>query len=586
AEIHLAARGLGKTIISPNDSSIQDRTKAMIFLRHHLNDGLKNEYLTVKDPADLWKALKERYDHQKTVILPRARYEWMHLRFQDFKTVNEYYSAMFCIFSVLKLCGETITDYDMLEKMLSTFHASNVLLQQQYRAKDFAKYYELVSCLLLAEQNNELLMINHEYRPTVSSAIPEINIVISRQGNKNENSQTYVRGYTSGRRHGRGCGYGPDRRSGRGHRFYRGYNSGREYNRGQCRNDAQNYERGRNFQPKFEQNNVTKKFTKDTDEKACYRCGRKGHWTRNCRAPKHVTYAATNSQSIEMFKLWHDRLDHPGWIMMSRIIESSDGHPLKNQRIFQSHELSYASCSQGKLIVNTSHTKVENESPLFLERIPGDICGPIHPPCGPFRYFMALIDASSRWSHVSLLSTRNVAFAKLLAQLIKLKAQFPDHIIKKVRLDDVGEFTSQAFNDYCMVVGIDIEHHVAHVHTQNGLAESLIKRLQLIARPLIIRTKLPTSVWGHAILHAGNLIQIRPSAYHKYSPLQLAFGIEPNLEHIRIFGCAVYVPIAPPQRTKMGPQRRLRIYVGYESPSIIKYLEPKTGDVFTARFDD
>ena len=45
-------------------------------------------------------------------------------------------------------------------------------------------------------------------------------------------------------------------------------------------------------------------------------------------------------------------------------------------------------------------------------------------------------------------------------------------------------------------------------------------------------------------------------------------------------------PIAPPQRTKMGPQRRLGIYVGYESPSIIKYLEPSTGDLFTARLAD
>ena len=36
----------------------------------------------------------------------------------------------------------------------------------------------------------------------------------------------------------------------------------------------------------------------------------------------------------------------------------------------------------------------------------------------------------------------------------------------------------------------------------------------------------------------------------------------------------------------MGPQRRLGIYVGYESPSIIKYLETSTGDLFTARFAD
>ena len=36
----------------------------------------------------------------------------------------------------------------------------------------------------------------------------------------------------------------------------------------------------------------------------------------------------------------------------------------------------------------------------------------------------------------------------------------------------------------------------------------------------------------------------------------------------------------------MGPQRRLGIYVDFNSPSIIRYLEPLTGDVFTARFAD
>ena len=63
----------------------------------------------------------------------------------------------------------------MLKKTFSTFHASNVLLQQQYREKGFKKYYELISCLLVAEQNNELLMKNHEASPTGSAPFPEVN---------------------------------------------------------------------------------------------------------------------------------------------------------------------------------------------------------------------------------------------------------------------------------------------------------------------------------------------------------------------------------------------------------------------------
>ena len=43
-EIHLDAMNLGDTIKEKNDSSAQDRVKAMIFLRHHLHEGLKTKY--------------------------------------------------------------------------------------------------------------------------------------------------------------------------------------------------------------------------------------------------------------------------------------------------------------------------------------------------------------------------------------------------------------------------------------------------------------------------------------------------------------------------------------------------------------
>ena len=94
----------------------------------------------------------------------------------------------------------------------------------------------------------------------------------------------------------------------------------------------------------------------------------------------------------------------------------------------------------------------------------GDICEPIHPPCGSFVYFMVLINASTRWSHVCLLSTRNAAFARLFAQIIRLRAQFPNYPIKKIRLANTSEFTSKALDDYCMPIGINVEHLIAHTH--------------------------------------------------------------------------------------------------------------------------
>ena len=122
-----------ETIKEGNEESQQDCTNVLIFLKHYLHKDMKNEYLIVKDSFTLWNNLNDRFDHQKTVILPKARYDWMHLRLQDFKTVSEYNFALFKISSRLKLCGEKIMDEDMLEKTFTTFHASNVLLQQQYR---------------------------------------------------------------------------------------------------------------------------------------------------------------------------------------------------------------------------------------------------------------------------------------------------------------------------------------------------------------------------------------------------------------------------------------------------------------------
>ena len=124
------------------------------------------------------------------------------------------------------------------------------------------------------------------------------------------------------------------------------------------------------------------------------------------------------------------------------------------------------------------------------------------------------------------------AFAKLLAQMIRLRGQFPNYPIKIIHLDNAGEFTSQSFDAYRVLVGIKFERHVAHVHTQNELAESFIKRFQLIARPLLMKSELPTTVWGHAILHATSLVRFRPTHYNKYSPSQLVFGHEPNIAHL------------------------------------------------------
>ena len=91
-------------------------------------------------------------------------------------------------------------------------------------------------------------------------------------------------------------------------------------------------------------------------------------------------------QNAESFQIWLDRLGHPGLSMMRRIIKNSAGHDVNG--FPNSEDFIYTACAKGKLITRPSLLKIRDESPVFLQRIQGNICGPIQPLSGPFRYFI------------------------------------------------------------------------------------------------------------------------------------------------------------------------------------------------------
>jgi hypothetical protein len=151
--------------------------------------------------------------------------------------------------------------------------------------------------------------------------------------------------------------------------------------------------------------------------------------------------------------------------MMRKIIGNSFGHNLNSAKFPKSLDFMCTPCATEKLILRLSPVKIKVEPLKFLERIQGDICGPIKPLSRPFTYFMVLIDASMRWSHVCLLSTRNHAFAMFMTQVIRLKANYPKYRLQSVRLDNAIDFSSRAFNDYCMAQRIKVQHSMLYVYT-------------------------------------------------------------------------------------------------------------------------
>ncbi|XP_023738351.1 uncharacterized protein LOC111886347 [Lactuca sativa] len=279
--MHLESMGISNAINEFNNCLAQEKTTTQVFLRKHIDEMLRFEYLDVTDPSILRNLLKERFDHQKDVILPNARDLWRTLRFQDFKKVNEYNSTLLRICSQLKYYGQEVTDEDMLEKTYSTFHAPNITLMQQYQMQKFTRYSELNACLLVAEKNNELLMKNHESRPTGSVALPEANAT------NTDGHQNNTRGRRRGCGRGQGCGYFNRNQShNQNHNF--GHGQGNNRGRSQKRNNYQSSQRNNvHTQDKAK---VARHDTRTSQkyDGSCYKCGSTGHWSRTCRTPAHL----------------------------------------------------------------------------------------------------------------------------------------------------------------------------------------------------------------------------------------------------------------------------------------------------------
>ena len=85
-EMHLQGQDLANAITKDGTSNAKDKANALIFIRRHLHESLQTQYLSVRDPQTLWKRLKDRYDHTKTVILPQDN---MTGKISDYKILNQ-----------------------------------------------------------------------------------------------------------------------------------------------------------------------------------------------------------------------------------------------------------------------------------------------------------------------------------------------------------------------------------------------------------------------------------------------------------------------------------------------------------------
>ena len=76
-----------------------------------------------------------------------------------------------------------------------------------------------------------------------------------------------------------------------------------------------------------------------------------GLYYTNIRPSHHNVAVSLKFKDPYSFKLWHERLGHPGHNMMCRILTNFIGHNMPNSRIPYVNKFICEACDKGKLLV-------------------------------------------------------------------------------------------------------------------------------------------------------------------------------------------------------------------------------------------
>ena len=136
--------------------------------------------------------------------------------------------------------------------------------------------------------------------------------------------------------------------------------------------------------------------------------------------------------------------------------------------------------------------------------------------------------------------------------------------IKVLRSDNDGEYTSGGFVDFCSVVGIKKEFTVPYNLPQNGVAEWKNRTIISTMKVMIHDQGVPMFLWAEACSTTVYVQNICPHRrLRDMTPEEAFTGEKPEIGHLRIFGCPVYIHVPRERRTKLEPSGKKGVFVGY-----------------------
>ncbi|CAJ2633694.1 unnamed protein product [Trifolium pratense] len=242
-------------------------------------------------------------------------------------------------------------------------------------------------------------------------------------------------------------------------------------------------------------------------------------------------------------------------------------------------------CLLGKQFKMSFPKESSSRAQKPLELIHTDVCGPIKPrSLGKSNYFLLFIDDFSRKTWVYFLKEKSEVFEnfKKFKALVEKESGL---VIKAIRSDRGGEFTSNEFLKYCEDNGIRRQLTVPRSPQQNGVAERKNRTILEMARSMLKSKRLPKELWAEAVACAVYLSNRSPTrSVLGKTPQEAWSGRKPGISHLRVFGSIAHVQIPDEKRSKLDEKSEKYIFIGYDANSKgYKLYNPDTGKTIISR---
>ena len=270
--------------------------------------------------------------------------------------------------------------------------------------------------------------------------------------------------------------------------------------------------------------------------------------------------AVKTEESPSGVELWHRRLGH---ISKDRIEKMADGMVEGLDTKQKAKKISCVPCVEAKQAKSPAIGKLAKGDIHHV--IHSDIIGPISPrTIGGARYILCFIVEASRYAKIFIIKKRSEVLA-CFKEFQSWIERTTDVLVKRFHSDNAKEYVSMG--KYLREEGITQTFSTAYTPQSNGLAERYNRTLLDKVRSMLQDTGLEMKFWGEAALHAAYLTNVTGGkANQGKKPFELIHGVKPNIEKLRVFGCAAYIHEPKEKRIwKLARRGMPGILLGHEN---------------------